>query len=443
MKQKWTLNIKDFGKISRADVEIAPFMLFVGENNTGKSYVMSLLWGLLAQGRLLFPKDTPSSEEYKACSDWITRNLFNERLVVDQEFQNHLLTWFNSILKNKKNELVKKIFASDEMSIGYLALSEFSRKKPLEIKWQEKDPYTSMRFSSGADYVRFPVGSNISEIEKYRMIQYITWKLLMDDLSAPLFPLNSTFDKRIGGESLYLPAARTGFMLTYKSLTAELMNSWSGQSNVQSYFTMPVVKFLQGLIETKRTKNSKYREIAEFLEKNILKGKVISKEGVITDYTYQPYKSKKNLPFYITSSLVSELSPLIIFLNSNTHYRSLIIEEPEAHLHPEMQRVIVCAMSRLVRKGLPIWCTTHSDTIFQQVNNLIKLSHHKNKKELMEKYEYENEDLIDKNDVKAYQFIDDGGTVVKPLKLTSQGFEVPTFNESLISLANETIDLGE
>ena len=38
MRQTWTLEVKDFGKIKQARVELAPFILFVGENNSGKSH---------------------------------------------------------------------------------------------------------------------------------------------------------------------------------------------------------------------------------------------------------------------------------------------------------------------------------------------------------------------------------------------------------------------
>ena len=322
-------------------------------------------------------------------------------------------------------------------------LSDFKREKALKIKWQEKEDDSFQRISSGADYVRFPIDKdNITEVDKYKIVQYITWKLIMDDLSSPLFPMSATMDKRAGGESLYLPAARTGFMLTYKSLTSELMNSWAMDTSIQSKFTLPVVRFLQGLIESKQSENARFSHIAQFLEEKVLDGKIVSKEEVVTDYSYLPKSAKKSLPFYITSSLVVELSPLIIFLNSKVNYRSLIIEEPEAHLHPKMQRVITQAMARLVNKGLPLWCTTHSDTILQQVNNLIKLHNHKNKKEMMEKFGYEKEDLINPKEIKAYQFVVEKQSVVKPLKLTDDGFEVPTFNESIINLANETIVLS-
>ncbi len=443
MKQRWTLNIHDFGKIKEAQIEIAPFVLFVGENNSGKSYLVSLLWGLLAQGRFLFPKEVPSSESYIKCSSTIFENITTDEFELDQNMIILIVEWYNSILKTKKNELLKKVFVSDNINIGQLYLSDFKREKPLKIKWQTKDIDTFQRISSGTDYVRFPIDKdNITEVDKYKIVQYLTWKLIMDDLSSPLFPMSPTMDKRAGGESLYLPAARTGFMLTYKSLTSELMNSWAMDSTIQSKFTLPVVRFLQGLIESKQSEKAKFSDIANFLETKVLDGKIVSKDEVITDYSYMPKNAKKSLPFYITSSLVVELSPLIIFLNSKVNYRSLIIEEPEAHLHPKMQRVITQAMSRLVNKGLPLWCTTHSDTILQQVNNLIKLHNHKNKKEMMEKFGYEKDDLINPKDVKAYQFVIDKQTTVKPLNLTSEGFEVPTFNESIISLANETIELS-
>ena len=41
-----TLIIEEFGKIKKAQVEISPLTLFVGDNNSGKSYLLSLIWGI-------------------------------------------------------------------------------------------------------------------------------------------------------------------------------------------------------------------------------------------------------------------------------------------------------------------------------------------------------------------------------------------------------------
>lgn len=444
MRQSWTLNIQDFGKIKEAEIEIAPFIFFVGENNSGKSYLVSLLWGLLTQGRFLFPKDIPNNEIYKELEFELFNEISEDSFELNDIQVSLIIKWFNQVLKSKKNELIKRTFANDSLTIGQLFLSNYKRDKPIKINWQEKNIEISQRISSGSDYIRVPIDKNsVTDIEKYKIIQYITWKLIIEDLSSPLFPMSSSMDKRAGGESLYLPAARTGFMLTYKSLTSELMNIWGDiDGEVSSRFTLPVVRFLQGLIESKKSEKAKFKDIADFLEEKVMSGRIEQKDDLIPDYSYLPKNSKKTIPFYITSSLVVELSPLIIFLNGNVDYRSLIIEEPEAHLHPKMQRIIVQAMARLVNRGLPLWCTTHSDTILQQVNNLIKLYNHKDRKNLMEIFSYEKSDLINPKDIKAYQFISDKQTIVKPLKLTQDGFEVPTFNESILSLANETLELS-
>ena len=42
----WKLCVEDYGKIKSAEMECAPFTLIVGDNNCGKSYLMSLLWGI-------------------------------------------------------------------------------------------------------------------------------------------------------------------------------------------------------------------------------------------------------------------------------------------------------------------------------------------------------------------------------------------------------------
>ena len=67
MQQRWTLNIEDFAKIKKAKIEISPFLVFIGENNSGKSYIMTLLWGIFVLGRTIFPNNPPKNETYQEC----------------------------------------------------------------------------------------------------------------------------------------------------------------------------------------------------------------------------------------------------------------------------------------------------------------------------------------------------------------------------------------
>ena len=67
MHQRWTLRVEGFARFKHAEVALRPLTLFVGENNSGKSYMASLLWGVLALGRSFFPVRPGESKAYKAC----------------------------------------------------------------------------------------------------------------------------------------------------------------------------------------------------------------------------------------------------------------------------------------------------------------------------------------------------------------------------------------
>ena len=46
----WKLYVEDYGRIKHAEIEAAPLTLFVGDNNSGKSYLLALLWGIRSLG---------------------------------------------------------------------------------------------------------------------------------------------------------------------------------------------------------------------------------------------------------------------------------------------------------------------------------------------------------------------------------------------------------
>ena len=52
---------------------------------------------------------------------------------------------------------------------------------------------------------------------------------------------------------------------------------------------------------------------------------------------------------------------------------TLIIEEPEAHLHPGAQADMAVILARLVRAGVKVIITTHSDWLLQEIGNLIRV----------------------------------------------------------------------
>ena len=75
------------------------------------------------------------------------------------------------------------------------------------------------------------------------------------------------------------------------------------------------------------------------------------------------------------SSMVSELAPVVLYLRYVVQPGDLlIIEEPEAHLHPEMQAAFTRLLASAVQSGIRILITTHSEWILEELANLVRLS---------------------------------------------------------------------
>ena len=62
------------------------------------------------------------------------------------------------------------------------------------------------------------------------------------------------------------------------------------------------------------------------------------------------------------SSMMSELAPVALYLrNVVREGDALIIEEPESHLHPEMQVAFVRELAAAVKANVRIIITAHSE----------------------------------------------------------------------------------
>jgi hypothetical protein len=268
--------------------------------------------------------------------------------------------------------------------------------------------------------------------------------LLLNDLKT-----NTPFDIPI-----YLPASRTGFMYAFKTiLQGTIENEFSGNriDKDSNILTLPIIKFLRDLtkFQDPGLDFNGFREVGDFIENNILKGKISIDQKILPNYMYMP-NEKLKLPLHVSSSLVSELAPLVMYLKYSTkNFTTIIIEEPESHLHLEMQLMITRAIARLVNKHLFLCITTHSDMILQQINNSIKL-YSENRtnnliKNFIDKNNYINEDFLNYKDVSVYQFdsTDNTYTTVTKLDVNKNGVSVPNFNYILTNTAKQTVNIME
>ena len=124
MKNKWSLCVKNFGKIESAEIEVSPLMIFIGDNNSGKSYLMSLLWGIINGGNILVnDKRAYQLESYKLCVDWYKSLNSKDSVILNKEAQQLIVNWFNEILDKDKVKIIRNTFnkniSIEEISIKY------------------------------------------------------------------------------------------------------------------------------------------------------------------------------------------------------------------------------------------------------------------------------------------------------------------------------------
>lgn len=120
-------------------------------------------------------------------------------------------------------------------------------------------------------------------------------------------------------------------------------------------------------------------ESIEPLLTELLNGKIQQERE---DFSYVIRGSDETIPLIISSSSVKELFPLYLLIKS-TYFKQIFLsfEEPEAHLHPQLQYNIAQLLVYMVNKGSFIQVTTHSDFFVNQINNLLKLNYIKENKQ--------------------------------------------------------------
>ena len=187
----------------------------------------------------------------------------------------------------------------------------------------------------------------------------------------------------LSGVAHYLPADRSAIMRTYRLLLAYMAQTLSLSSH-ESDEVLPALSsvlgdFLSHLVGFGDSPPSSKEEgsLAQALEAEILRGEVRQAQSATgyTIFSYQPTGSKKEVPLMQTSSMVSELMPVVLYLRHLVRSGDvLIIEEPESHLHPAMQRAFTRQLAAVVRAGVRVMITTHSDYVLEELANLVRMS---------------------------------------------------------------------
>ena len=420
------LSVSNFGPIAKAEIDLRPLTVFVGPSNTGKSYLAILIYALHRFfNRSLDVRDFGFELMYP----FLSRSV-GEQQPVDADSVRRLVDWIRDVsvqVESKSSpiqlpdfimSMVRPLFAISnnlseviaeevERSFGIedtaklirhgdrkgakitlyfrpfvyeLALKKGKREGAMISIAEETplylNPHTRrMRAVSfwAREVLNTPISGDDSRWKQ--KVEYLIREFSALVLSDVVSPLNRA--------AHYLPADRTGIMHAHRVVVASLIKraprAGLGQGPALPALSGVLADFLESLIEigdfTTRERSNK-GNLATNLEQQILKGQIHSKASE-TDYpmfSYQPQGWREDVPLMNTSSMVSELAPVVLYLRHIVQPGDvLIIEEPESHLHPKIQVEFIRQLAGIVHAGIRVMLTTHSEWVLDELANLVHL----------------------------------------------------------------------
>jgi len=443
------LNFKNLGNIKDGTINLKPFTIFCGDNNTGKTYATYAIYALLDKEFDFSFKETREIVEklyqnglYELnISEFMKNNLKTLKKEIEKGFKENLHFVFSAEEEDFKKtsfafEIDDETIKNNINDSGFNAISSIGKKEVVVFEASKDE---------NSNIIKLVLHDN-------KMSKHFLSDRLKNIISKVIF-------KQLFSNSFLLPAERTGLNLFYKELGRErttiLHHLQKKDINpmelvkdlLVSRYPQPIgdyIDFLNDVHNLKKIK-SEYKDFAHLIQKDILHGKYkVEKDGIY----FVPYKTNANkdnfserISLHMSSSTVKTFFSLVFYLEHLAKKGdTLIIDEPELNLHPDNQRKIARILSLIVNKNINVIVSTHSDYFMKELNNLIMLKNDiKNKENLFKKYGYIKEMTISLEDIDAYLF--ENNTIKKLNKTKEEGIEVTTFDKVINKLNESSEDI--
>ena len=408
----FTLDVTDFGPIARACVELRPLTVFVGPSNTGKSWLATLVYALhryfgdspRGPGPWVWTTFDAALPEGAGTDLMRIAERFRRLASPSAEPAEHIeltapvTAAIRMYLEQQSaaiGEEIKRCFGVDT-GARLTRRESAGRPRILLRNAVEGTPTPAVHELTLGDETwaflsTIPSGVRIHD-------EYHTWSATDRLLTGRDSEAQPRLEWEVIGTlardvltdhhpAFYLPADRTGLMNAHGAMVRVLIRS-ATMGGIRGADTDPPLSglrgdFLEQLVEMAsrqqgvvRGGREPLRKVAERIEDGILGGaiRVESLPGIAyPHFTYHPRGWESGeLPLSSTSSMVSELAPVVLYLRHVVAPGDLlIIDEPESHLHPAMQVAFTRLLAEIVGAGVRILLTTHSEWVLEELGNVV------------------------------------------------------------------------
>lgn len=406
------VKIENWGPIKCCEYDLDKDVIVTyGDNNIGKSYAMQLIYlylreliqysNTVIQYRSLFSVRDNSMIE-KFVMDFASNDNLKELDITDKIIECMALRLKADVIRELDNSL-RNTFGTYDDIIENDPIVTFNISNDISCKFCIKDKSADLKYeikpiylkNSNSDFHKSRDGKKRFDIYIFNKNQISNAiNLVEEQIDKLMFRLAFEILGRVKAV-YFLPASRSGIytgMNSFGPILAELSKNRAyirGTLQIPS-ISEPISDYYMKLSTIRMDKARYCIDIAEEIEREILKGKV-SFDAKKKAIMYQGDNTSQIMEMKDVSSMVSEISPIIAYLkyiigeeNHNPILRRkvfsgffaksatiIFIEEPEAHLHPKNQVKLMKIFSKLNNKNIKLFMASHSNYIFNELNNRV------------------------------------------------------------------------